>query len=138
LAGALYVVPYKGQNGLPMKHFLLSILLVFSLLLCRAQESGVSHLPAGKYETVVKSNDDKWERGDIFILDGNRYRISTSDEVGEYKFSMTAQRVFFTSGPLKNLFAKTSMKDNTPVIVLPAAENVQAGVRNEIWCYHRQ
>lgn len=120
----------------PMKHFLLSLLL-FSTALCYGQES-VNELPAGKYETVIKNSQHKWERGDIILIDESHYKMSTSNDVGEYKFSMIAQRVFFTSGPLKNIFAKTTLQNNAPVIVVPAAENSQAGVRSEILCSLKQ
>ena len=105
---------------------------------CHAQTSNINSLPAGKYETVVKSNQNKWERGDIILLDEHTYKISTGTETGDYKFSVAAQRVFFTSGPLKNLFAKTSFNNQTPVIVLPVAENTQAGLSSEVWCYFKQ
>ncbi len=121
-----------------MKRFLLNLFFIFLVLFCNAQNTPVNNLPAGKYETVIKSNQDKWERGDIILLDDNRYKISTSNEVGEYKFSVAAQRVFFTSGSLKNLFAKTTLANGTQAIVLPVAENDQSGLRSEVWCYLRQ
>ena len=79
-------------------------------------------------------------QGDIILVNDNQYRISTSNEVGEYRFSVTAQRVFFTSGPLKSLYAKTSTSNNTPIIVLPVAENQQQGLKisSEVWCYYKQ
>ena len=106
--------------------------------MCQAQKQQVSSLPAGKYETVVKSTQIKWDRGDIILLDDNKYRVSTSNEVGEYRFSVAAQRIFFTSGPLKNLFARASTSNDAPSIVLPAAENAQAGLNSEIVCYLRR
>jgi len=120
-----------------MKHFLLSLLILCTVTICNAQEN-VNQLPAGRYETVIKNSQNKWERGDIILLDENHYQISTSNEIGEYKFSSTAQRVFFKSGPLKNFFAKTSLNNNQPAIVLPVAENAQIGVGAEVWCYHKQ
>jgi hypothetical protein len=122
---------------MPMKVFLLSIILFFALNV-RAQNQ-VQSLPTGKYETVIKNNESKWERGDIILLDGNKYRLSTTDETGEYRFSSVAQRLFFTSGPLKSLFAKTSLDNNSPVIVLPVAENDQIGFKlsAEVWCYYK-
>jgi hypothetical protein len=122
---------------MPMKVFLLSIILFFALNV-RAQNQ-VQSLPTGKYETVIKNNESKWERGDIILLDGNKYRLSTTDETGEYRFSSVAQRLFFTSGPLKSLFAKTSLDNNLPVIVLPVAENDQIGFKlsAEVWCYYK-
>jgi len=119
-----------------MKQFLLILSFIITALTAGAQQ--VSQLPTGKYETVVKTSQNKWERGDIILIDESHYRISTSSETGEYKFSVAAQRVFFTSGPLKNLFARTAISDNAPTIVLPAEENIQSGMRAEVWCHHRQ
>ena len=93
-----------------MKLVLLSLCCLFSVLFCSGQNGQVNNLPAGKYETVVKSSQIKWERGDIILLDENKYKISTSNEVGEYRFSVAAQRIFFTSGPLKNMFAKVQQQ----------------------------
>ena len=120
-----------------MKVFLLSIILFCA---CSGfAQSQVQTLPTGKYETVTKANESKWEKGDIVLLDGNKYKLSTTDEEGDYRFSHAAQRIFFTSGPLKGLFAKTSLNNNSPVIVLPVAENDQIGFKlsAEIWCYYR-
>ncbi len=108
-------------------------------LFTKAQQ--VQSLPAGKYETTLKEQSAKWERGDIIILDENKYRITSSHEVGEYKFSVTAQRVFFTSGPLKSVFAKTAVNSNAPAIILPASENEQLGMRlasADVWGSYRQ
>ena len=121
-----------------MKHLILSLSLAFSVVLCKAQSNQVDNLPTGKYETVVKSSQHKWERGDIILMGDNKYKVSTSDEVGEYRFSVASQRIFFTSGPLKNLFAKASNSNQAPIIVLPAAENAQAGLNSEVVCYLRQ
>ena len=120
-----------------MKVFLLSVLLFFAFIV-HAQNQ-VQSLPTGKYETVIKTNESKWEKGDIILLEGNKYRLSTSDETGDYRFSSAAQRIFFTSGPLKSLFAKTSLNNNSPVIVLPVAENDQIGFKlyADVWCYYR-
>ena len=117
-----------------MKCFLLSAFLFFC---AQNLHSQIRSLPTGKYETTMKKNQSKWERGDIILLDANKYKISTSDEVGEYKFSSAAQRIFFISGPLKSFYAKTSENNNTPAIVLPVSENEQMGVNlsSEVWCY---
>jgi hypothetical protein len=122
-----------------MRAFVLSTAILLSTQLCKAQ-SQVNELPPGKYETVIKSNQDKWERGDIILLDENKYKISTSNETGEYRFSVTAQRIFFTSGPLRSIFAKTSLNNNAPMIVLPVAENEQLGLKlpSEIRGYYKQ
>ena len=121
-----------------MKHLILSLSCVFLVSLCNAQNNQVNNLPQGKYETVVKNSQHKWDRGDIILMDDNKYKMSTSDEVGEYRFSVAAQRIFFTSGPLKNLFAKATSANDKPGIVLPAAENAQAGLHSEVVCYFRQ
>jgi hypothetical protein len=121
-----------------MKVFLLSVLLVIAFV-ANAQNP-VQALPTGKYETVIKNKESKWERGDIILLDGHKYKLSTSDETGDYRFSNAAQRIFFTSGPLKSLYAKTSLSNNSPAIVLPVEENEQVGFKlsSEVWCYYRR
>lgn len=121
-----------------MKVFLLSVLLFFSFA-AKAQKP-VQSLPTGKYEAGIKNNEGKWERGDIILLNGNKYKLSTSNETGDYRFSSAAQRIFFTSGPLKSLYAKTSGSNDSPAIVLPVAENEQIGFKlsSEIWCYYKQ
>lgn len=123
-----------------MKVFLLSTVLFFAFAAKAKAQSQVQALPAGQYETVIKNKQSKWERGDIILLDGNKYKLSTANETGDYRFSGAAQRIFFTSGPLKSLFAKTSLINNMPAIVLPVAENEQTGFKfsSEIWCYYRQ
>ena len=120
-----------------MKVFLLSVILFFSFAV--NGQNQVHTLPTGKYETVIKNKESKWERGDIILLDGNKYRLSTGNDTGDYRFSSAAQRIFFTSGPLKDLYAKTSSSNNSPVIVLPVAENDQVGFKlhAEVWCYYK-
>lgn len=120
-----------------MKVFILSA--IFLLAISTHAQSQVQSLPTGKYETVIKKNERKWDRGDIILLDGNKYKLSSNDETGDYRFSSAAQRVFFTSGPLKNLFAKTSMNNNDPVIVVPVEENDPAAFKltAEVWCYYK-
>lgn len=120
-----------------MKQILLSFCLLLFCIISTAQNKQAADLPVGKYETVLKSNKVKWERGDIIILDEHQYKISTSNEIGEYRFSVTAQRVFFTSGPLKTVFAKTTLDNNNTAIVLPVSENQQTGLKlhSDIWGY---
>jgi len=122
-----------------MKVCLLSFIFILTTQFCKAQ-SQVNALPPGKYETTIKNKQDKWERGDIILLDDNKYKISTSNETGEYRFSVTAQRIFFTSGPLRSVFAKTLLNNNTPTIVLPVVENEQLGLKlpSEIRGSYRQ
>ena len=114
-----------------MKYSLLFFFFVFSVLLTNAQN--VSDLPAGKYEAKLKSGHNKWDKGDIIIIDDTHYRISSNDEVGEYKFSVAAQRIFFTSGPLKSAFTKVAVSNGKPVIILPQEENGSLGLKAEIW-----
>src|SRR4051812_23046475 len=123
-----------------MKAILLSAVFLVSFSIARAQNGPVNSLPSGKYETVVKSNQNKWDRGDIILLDENKYKVSTSDEVGDYRFSVTAQRIFFTSGPLKSLYAKTSLSENTPAIIFPVSENQSVGLKlpSDVWGFHKQ
>jgi hypothetical protein len=124
-----------------MKVFLLILSFVFTTLQGSTQNGGgVNALPAGKYETIVKPNGGKWNKGDIILLPGNRYKITTSQDEGEYKFSEMAQRIFFVSGPLKTVFAKTALSGNKPVIIIPAAENEQQGLKlaaADVWGYHK-
>jgi hypothetical protein len=109
-----------------MKLFLLFIVFSLTVLSTKAQQ--VSALPPGKYETVIKNNG-KWDKGDIVLVDEGHYKITSSNETGEYRFSVTAQRVFFTSGPLKGIFAKTTLSNNAPAILIPLAENQQLGLK---------
>jgi hypothetical protein len=111
-----------------MKSFLLFI-FTFVLFQTGFTQSGkVNSLPEGRYETVLKQSQKKWNQGDIIILDDQRYKVSTSNEIGEYKFSATAQRIFFLSGPLKTVYAKTLTTGNQPSIILPLSENSRQGV----------
>lgn len=121
-----------------MKVFLLAIVLLFGFTVYGQKQ--VQSLPVGQYETVIKTNKTKWERGDIILLNDNKYKLSSTGETGEYRFSSAAQRLFFTSGPLKSLFAKTSLDNNAPVIVLPVEENDQIGFKlaAEVRCYYKQ
>lgn len=114
-----------------MKYILLFTLLFLSAIFTKAQN--VAELPAGKYETKTKTAQNKWEKGDIIIIDESHYKLSTSGEVGDYKFSVAAQRIFFTSGPLKSAFTKVSSIDGKPVIILPKEENKGLGITAEIW-----
>ena len=110
----------------------MKLILLFSFFFlssgAHSQSNSVNSLPPGRYETIIKNSEDKWDGGDIILLDDSRYRISSGGEVGEYKFSATAQRIFFVSGPLKTVFAKTVLNAQRPSIVIPAAENEQLGL----------
>ncbi len=112
-----------------MRLFVLTAFFLFTALFTRAQESTVSSLPAGKYEMLIKTSQSRWDKGDIILIDDSHYKISSGPETGEYRFSVTAQRVFFTSGPLKGVFARTVQGGRAPSIVIPLAENQQLGLR---------
>ncbi len=111
-----------------MKSFLLFLLTSILFLTGHAQNGKVNNLPVGRYETVLKQSKKKWNQGDIIILDEQRYKVSTSNDIGQYKFSATAQRIFFLSGPLKTVYAKTLTTSNQPSIILPLSENSRQGV----------
>jgi len=116
------------------------LLSIFAISVVLAQKN-TNTLPIGKYETILKPSQSKWNQGDIILVDANHYKITSSDEVGEYKFSATAQRVFFVSGPLKSAFAKTILNTNKPTIVLPAAENEQQGLKlatTDVFAYFKK
>ena len=111
-----------------MKTFLLFTFMSVLFYTGHAQNKKINSLPTGRYETVLKQATKKWTQGDIIILDDQRYKVSTSNEIGEYKFSATAQRIFFLSGPLKTVYAKTMTTGNQPSIILPLSENSRQGV----------
>jgi hypothetical protein len=119
------IVPYFSKAILMKLVLLLSFFTVTGLL---AQNKN-NDLPIGRYETVLSQTKSKWSQGDIILIDANHYKITSNEEVGEYKFSATAQRVFFVSGPLKTAFAKTILNTNRPTIILPVAENEQQGLK---------
>jgi hypothetical protein len=110
-----------------MKTFLLLALYLATSFVTGAQDNVVHKLPPGKYETRVLNAT--WEKGDILLLDGEKYKLSSSPEVGEYRFSVTAQRIFFTSGPLKGIFAIAKHQQNVPVILIPHQENESLGLK---------
>jgi hypothetical protein len=115
-------------------------LLVGLLLLSLFSTAQVNSLPAGRYETAIKDKPTKWEKGDIIILDDSHYKITSTNETGEFRFSATAQRIFFTSGPLKSLFAKTVQSGDKPAIIFPTSENEQLGFKiasADVWGYYR-
>ncbi|GAA4744332.1 hypothetical protein [Flavisolibacter ginsenosidimutans] len=114
-----------------MKHTTLLFLFSITAFFTRAQN--VTTLPPGKYETRLKAAQNKWEKGDIILLDDSRYKLSSGGETGEYKLSVAAQRIFFTSGPLKSAFTKLSLVNNKPLIVLPLDENRSLGLKAEVW-----
>ena len=113
-----------------MKPFIFSLLFASSAFLAHGQS--VTALSSGKYEAKTKTAS-KWDKGDVILLDDSHYRLSGNDEVGEYRFSVAAQRVFFTSGPLKSAFTKVAMKNNQPVIIFPQEKNQELGLKAEVW-----
>ncbi len=114
-----------------MKSSILSVLLILAVLFTKAQD--VSYLPAGKYETKTKLAQNKWEKGDIILIDDSHYKLSSSGEVGNYKFSIAAQRIFFISGSLKSAFTKVVSVNGNPVIILPIEQNGSLGLTADIW-----
>ena len=108
-----------------MKLILLISTLVFTSFSLHSQQ--VSTLPPGRYETKIQ--EFNWEKGDIELLEGNNYKITSSGDVGEYRFSVAAQRIFFTSGPLKGVYAKAQLINNSPGILIPMNENQQLGFK---------
>jgi len=106
-----------------------TLLLLFFFALSISSQAQTSNLPAGRYETILKQTQSKWNQGDIILVDANHYKITSNDEIGEYKFSATAQRIIFISGPLKTAFAKTLLTSDKPTIILPLAENEQQGLK---------
>ena len=114
-----------------MKPFLLVGVFIFAALFANAQN--VTSLPPGKYETKTKTAQKGWEKGDVILIDDTHYKLSSKSEVGEYRFSVAAQRIFFTSGPLKTAYTKVMMSNSKPVIVFPAEQNPDLGLTAEIW-----
>src|SRR5689334_8921812 len=74
------------QKILPVKPVLLFSL--FTLLVASVKAQNVTSLPAGKYETKMKTNQNKWEKGDLIIIDDSHYKLSSSNETGDYRFSV--------------------------------------------------
>lgn len=123
-----------------MRATLLFAVFLTCISVSNAQTRSLNSLPAGTYETNIKNGQDKWDHCNIIILNDKNYKISTSDEIGEFRFSATAQRIFFTSGPLQRVYARTLISNNEPSIYLPVHENEHLGVKlpSEIWCSYKQ
>lgn len=113
-----------------MKYLLLLLLVFVTAFSVKAQN--IKELPSGKYETKTKT-ENKWEKGDIILIDDSHYKLSKDGDTGEYRFSAAAQRIFFTSGPLKSAFTKVTSINGKPVIILPIEENGSLGITAEIW-----
>ena len=110
-----------------MKCYLLTVLTCFCVMSSFAQTE-VSNLPVGAYETWQLNNNTKsakWSGGNLVLLDDKRYRFG--DNSGEYKFSPTAQRIFFVTGELKGAFAQIHTTGPELVILFPQKENERLG-----------
>lgn len=92
-----------------------------------AQTERITSLPAGLYE-VQNSTDTKLS-GNIVLLDDGTYRVGSETTTGTFKFSATAQRVLFVTGPLKGIFARTIINSGIPSIILPLKENEELGFK---------
>lgn len=114
-----------------------TLLSVFAVLLAlQPQAQQVQDLPAGRYITLVMPGNLPWTQGPIVLEPSGDYKFS--GDSGEYKFSTAAQRVFFTSGPLKGVFALTRMEQGFPTIIFPANEHQPISIQNDIWARRRQ
>lgn len=100
-----------------------------------ATQSG--DLPTGRYQAFFKQNQNKWVKGDIILMADGQYKISTDKEVGEYKYSATAQRIFFINGPLKSVYAKTMVGPKETAIIIPISENKlpELKLTGDVWAY---
>ena len=119
---------------------------LFGFLFCQPTnaQKKVQSLPTGTYETYFYGFDynlNKWLRGDIILLKGNKYRLSEENTIGEYQFDAQKQRVYFLSGPLKNVFATTAISSKLPAIVLPKKENKAKKIElavSDVWAYYKK
>jgi hypothetical protein len=123
---------------MPMKLLLLTLLVSAAFSQSSAQSAQVDQLPLGKYESRFRPNQQKWQEGDIILSNAGKYSLTGGEEGGEYRFSKAAQRVFFTSGRLKGMFATTTMVNNRAVIVFPITEVQPVPIAGEIWASHKQ
>lgn len=122
-----------------MKHvfFIVSFLFIFSVSFSQSQ---VKDLPKGTYETYFYGFGGltKWLRGDLILLSGTTYKLSDEKEVGNFRFDPVKQRVYFLSGPLKNVFAKTTTSSKKPAIILPIKENERFKLAvSDIYAYYK-
>lgn len=114
-----------------MKPYLLFVFILLAALSGQAQN--VRSLSPGKYETRTKASPNRWDKGDIILLDDSHYKLSGSSEIGDYKFSVAAQRIFFSSGPLKSAYTKVILNSSKAVIVFPIEQNGDLGLTAEVW-----
>jgi hypothetical protein len=115
----------------PVKLVYLFVLFFLSARIAHAQN--VTTLPTGKYNAKAKAAQIKWEKGDVLLLDESRYKMSDGAETGDYRFSVAAQRIFFTSGPLKGAYTKVVLLNNKAVIIFPVEQNGELGLTAEVW-----
>lgn len=124
-----------------MKYLTLALLSFLLFHTTYAQKQKVANLPTGTYQTYFYGWDyqlNKWLRGDIILLTSTTYKLSDEKEIGRYRFDANQQRVYFLSGPLKNVFAKTALSSNKPAIVLPKKENKAQKTElavSDVWAY---
>lgn len=109
------------------------VLLFFVISAVSVHAQSVSALPPGKYATKIKATQNKWEKGDVVLLNDSQYKLSSDAEVGDYRFSAAAQRIFFTSGPLKGAYTKVALTNNKAVIIFPIEQNRELGITAEVW-----
>lgn len=119
-----------------MKQTLLFVVL-FICIGAGAQQQ-VQSLPAGKYETRLNNSKARWTRGDLALQGNGQYTFGDSKEAGDYKFSVAAQRIFFTSGPLKGMYATTTMQGQTPVIIFPRNDAQPISITEDVYAFFRQ
>lgn len=65
----------------------------------------------------------RWDKGDLLLIDKQRYCITGAADTGMYRASFTAQRIFFVSGPMRGAYAKLGWYQNKPAIEWPLHEN---------------
>jgi hypothetical protein len=116
---------------LSMKRVFILMLLLSTSAFVKAQN--VTELSPGRYESKIKNAQKSWDKGDVIILDDSRYKLSGDSEIGEFMFSVAAQRIFFTSGPLKSAFTKVKLNNNKPAIIFPMEQNKELGLPAEVW-----
>ena len=123
-----------------MKFSLLFLFFIASVA-ARAQSGKVEQLPAGIYEISKLAAQEKLASGQIILLDDSHYKLRNEPGVSDYKFSATAQRILFLSGPLKGAYAKTVVNGGAPAIVLPRKENEELGLKlanADVWAYYKK
>jgi hypothetical protein len=122
---------------------LLFTLLIFLCSLGSFAQNKVSKLPTGTYQTYFYGFNyslNKWLRGDIILLSSDTYKMSAEKAIGRYKFAPGERRVYFFSGPLRNVYAKIALSSHQPAIVLPKKENIAQNIKlavSDVWAYYK-